>query len=188
MTQKEFLYQLELALRSHGVGKVSDILADYQEHFEAGLSKGKSENEIAEKLGNPVTIAKAYETEKLIEQVKNPDNGFQPHVALKVIGRLLILAPFNFLVLVIPGAVIFGLLTAGWSVAAALMAVGVSLPAAFFKVAGLGIWPLIALGSTGLGLLGMAFIVGLIMYAVTRVIFVAVINYLHWNLKFVLEK
>jgi uncharacterized membrane protein len=56
----EFIAALDRAL--HGLGKEErdDILADYREHFEIGLSQGKSESQIMRELGDPDSIAKLY--------------------------------------------------------------------------------------------------------------------------------
>ncbi len=39
---------------------VRDIVADYEEHFDVGKSKGKSEEEIAEELGSPRIVADEF--------------------------------------------------------------------------------------------------------------------------------
>jgi uncharacterized membrane protein len=56
----EFLTALDRAL--HGLGKEErdDILADYREHFEIGISQGKTESQIMRELGDPDSIAKLY--------------------------------------------------------------------------------------------------------------------------------
>jgi uncharacterized membrane protein len=48
----EFLDKLSGALGSMSAAQKKEILADYREHFEAGLADGKSEAEIARALGD----------------------------------------------------------------------------------------------------------------------------------------
>jgi uncharacterized membrane protein len=189
MNKQDFLNTLKQALEKHGVSDVSDILSDYREHFVHGLQKGHTEEQIAEKLGNPEVIAKAYGTETLIVKVKSEDR-FEVRTALQVIGRLLVIAPFNFIVLFIPGVVIFTFLVTGWALAAAmggaaLAVIGVAVRSGILA---LSFWSSIAVGSTSLGVLGLGVLAGLIMFIVTKYILLGLINYLQWNLKFVFEK
>ncbi len=190
MTQAEFLKSLRQELERSQVQNISDILADYEEHFQHGLSKKKSEEEIALGLGFPSTIAKAYKTESLINEINHPDNGFQLGLALNIVTRLLVIAPFNFIVLFIPGIIIFSLMTAGWSVAVAFLFSGIGILSFVPSVAGLSesIWSIVAAVTTSLGLLGMACVTGMLMFLVSKYILLALINYLQWNLKFITQK
>jgi uncharacterized membrane protein len=190
MKQIEFLNALKEALTKHGVQNVNNILSDYQEHFVHGLQNGQSEEEISSKLGNPVALAKAYETEALIAKVKNPNSNFQWETAFRVIGRLIVLAPFNVLVLFIPGILIFVFLVAGWSVAVALVSVAFAIAASTVKIGfgGFTMWLFLALGAGSLAALGLAIVFALLMFLITKQIILALISYLQWNLKFALEK
>ena len=60
MNQNEFLSRLRQELYGLPKEEIHDIIQDYKEHFQVGLSKGKSEEEIARELGNPRTIAKDF--------------------------------------------------------------------------------------------------------------------------------
>ncbi len=139
MTQQEFLKSLKEELERHRVQNIQDVLADYEEHFRHGLNKRKTEEEISQGLGFPATIAKAYQTENMINEIKNPQKGFQLSLAINVIGRLLLIAPFNFFVLFIPGVVIFALMVAGWTVALALGSVSIAILAVLPTVGALAI-------------------------------------------------
>lgn len=190
MKQQEFLLSLEKALTEYRVQNVSDVLNDYREHFVHGLQNGKTEDEISEKLGPPNTIAKAYETEAMIAKVKSPETRFQLDTALRVIGRLIVLAPFNLIVLFIPGILVFSFLFAGWSVAAAIGSASLGLMAFGLKMGlfAFSFWASLALGSASLTLLGMGIFTGLLMFAMTKYVILGLIGYLQWNLKFVMEK
>jgi uncharacterized membrane protein len=190
MTQQEFLNSLQQALEKYGVDKVSDILGDYREHFTHGLSIGKTEEEIAAKLGNPLNIAKAYETDSLIAKVRDPDSNFQWETAFRVIGRLILLAPFNLVVIFIPGAIVFSFVVAGWSVATGLTAACFGIFAVAGKVGLLGFssWTSIAVGSASMAVLGAGVLFAIVMFLLTKWILLALISYLQWNLKFVMEK
>jgi uncharacterized membrane protein len=190
MTKQEFLKNLREELERHKVQNVTDILADYEEHFDHGLSKRKSEEDIARGLGFPSTIAKAYKTEHMINEIKDPEKGFQLGLALSVIGRLIVIAPFNFIVLFIPGIVIFAILAAGWSIALALASTAL---AAFTFIPAITelsatAWAWIATICTSFGLLGMALISGMLMFVISKYILLSLISYLQWNIKFVTQK
>jgi Predicted membrane protein len=190
MNKKEFLDKLKSELIKRKVAGLDEIMADYEEHFSHALSSGKSETEASEKLGNPVVIARAYETDTLIQNVKNPEKGFEFKLALSVIFRLLLLAPVNFLIILIPGVVAASLLVAGWATAIALGSVGFAILSFLPVVASLSLnfWTWIAGIFTSLGVVGLAVIGLLIMFQITKLSILALINYLRWNLRFVLDK
>jgi len=60
MNKNEFLHVLQKELSPLGPNAVSEILADFEEHFANGLARGKSEGEITSELGNPSEIAQQY--------------------------------------------------------------------------------------------------------------------------------
>lgn len=190
MTQNEYLKKLAEALKNNGINQVEEILADYQEHFAMGLRSGKTEWEISQKLGEPETIAKAYQTESLIREIKNPDTKFSFPAALNVLGRLIILAPFNFLVIFIPGMILFSLLVAGWTIAAAFLVCSIALVvwAISASLLSISFWISVALSSGSLSLLGFAALIGFVMFFLSKQFILASISYLQWNLKIILQK
>lgn len=64
MNKQEYLKELRKNLRGFSQEEIDDILYDYEEHFSIGLSTGKTEEEIAEELGNPRDIAEQYKKAK----------------------------------------------------------------------------------------------------------------------------
>lgn len=57
MTKKEYLKQLEKALKRNGVPDIDDIINEYSQHFDCKIAEGHSEEEIAAKLEAPSEIA-----------------------------------------------------------------------------------------------------------------------------------
>ena len=53
MNRDEFIGILRNELSGIPKEEIEDILYDYEEHFEIGIHKGKTEEEIAKELGNP---------------------------------------------------------------------------------------------------------------------------------------
>ena len=60
MTKQEFLQHLNVHLQPLPAAEREDILADFEEHFQAGAESGKTEEQICAELGNPYTCALQY--------------------------------------------------------------------------------------------------------------------------------
>ncbi|GGE80900.1 HAAS signaling domain-containing protein [Priestia taiwanensis] len=58
MNKEQFLARLEQRLGELPNRERQDILYDYQEHFQAGLEEGKTEQEVIVALGSPESIAR----------------------------------------------------------------------------------------------------------------------------------
>ena len=65
MTRQEYISALKNALRALPEPDITDIAQDFEEHFEIGLSQGKTEHEIAAELGDPTVVAGTYFEESL---------------------------------------------------------------------------------------------------------------------------
>lgn len=60
MTKNDFLNTLYRELLYLAAKERQEIMQDYEEHFEAGLEQGKTEEEICRSLGDPKEIAQTY--------------------------------------------------------------------------------------------------------------------------------
>ncbi|MEW8956652.1 MAG: DUF1700 domain-containing protein [Clostridium sp.] len=60
MNKEHFFFILKNNLKGFTDEEIQEILYDYEEHFTVGAAEGKSEEEIAKELGDPITIAKQY--------------------------------------------------------------------------------------------------------------------------------
>lgn len=78
MTKKEFLAELENALEGRlPADEVKEIIADYKEIFDCGLSDGKREEEISQEIASPAKIArKILDDEPLNTQGKRSGSSF----------------------------------------------------------------------------------------------------------------
>jgi uncharacterized membrane protein len=190
MTKNDFLSSLKQELEKNKLKNIQAILQDYEEHFKHGLANNKSEEEICQRLGNPETIAKAFETENMINEVKNPDQGFKLGLAISIIGRLFVVAPFNFFILFIPGMIVFSFVVAGWAASLSVGSIGI-IGLSFLPALGaisINPWAWIAGTSVAFSLLGLGVLAGLIMFIISKYILLALISYLQWNLKFIMQK
>ncbi len=76
----EYLQALSRALSRLDQSEREDILADLREHFEIGLSQGKTEKQIATELGDPNSIARLYtavSATATAEKTKKPGDAFR---------------------------------------------------------------------------------------------------------------
>ncbi len=60
MNKATFMNELRNSLSEYGVNDSREILLDFEQHFEDGKAAGETEDQVCEKLGNPVEIAKQY--------------------------------------------------------------------------------------------------------------------------------
>lgn len=110
MNKKDYLTKLKIALQGLPIEEVEDILSDYEEHFQIGISKGKSEEEIAHELGDPREVAagyrlnqRSYQTTERPGTTPSNDNGRK-----FIIGLLLVIV--NLIVLFGPAMALLGIL------------------------------------------------------------------------------
>lgn len=91
MTKNEFLQALYNHLSPLTPTERDEIIADFEEHFSAGLERGKSEEQICAELGNPYTCALQYlrtaqtqtppPPQNTARPAQNPMYGAQPQTA-----------------------------------------------------------------------------------------------------------
>ena len=67
MNKKDFMELLGESLSTYGVSDAREILLDFEQHFEDGIAAGETEEQVCEKLGDPIEIAKQYIPEADIE-------------------------------------------------------------------------------------------------------------------------
>lgn len=111
MTKDEFLNKLNEALRGLSLNERQDILQDYQEHFVIGLEEGKTEAEIAERLGSPNSIAKELLASYHIERV---EQSFTAGNIIRAIWAVIGLGFFNLIIVLGPFIAIVGVICTLW--------------------------------------------------------------------------
>jgi uncharacterized membrane protein len=89
-----FLATLRAGLRGAPPEAVDDVIADYASHFEVGAVKGRSEEEIAAALGDPLALADELRVEMRIDRWKAAPS---PSAAAKLIGAVLGLGAINLI-------------------------------------------------------------------------------------------
>lgn len=187
MNKQEFMSRLSNALQNLPDGEKGDILYDYEEHFRIAAEKGKTEEEAAESLGNPETIAKGYRANAAINKaesnksVKHITKAVFSVLGLGFINLVFVLGPY----LGICGA-LFGLFAASIGVTAAgIVGVIASIFAPLLPGIvnipfnqGAAIFLMV-----GLGCLGILMIIGCSYLA--KLLYIATIKYLKFNLSII---
>ncbi len=108
MNRANFIAQLRAGLSGLHQSDVNDIIADYESHFADGVAAGRSEDEVAEALGDPSRLARELRAEvgfKRWEQDRSAGNFVG--VVLALIGLATIDVMFLLPVLGVMLAVFF---------------------------------------------------------------------------------
>ena len=185
MNKNDYINKLRISLQGLPNSEIQDILSDYEEHFGIGISKGKSEEEISNELGDPKEVAEGYRstnrpTEKVNETsnhiTNTNDNSKKFLLALLLIG-------VNLVVLFAPIMAVFGIMVGffGMGIGFTLGGIGLilRLPFGFFMT---NAYPHI-LTSLGMGIgLGALGILTLILAVfITKQLIKLAIKYVKWN-------
>lgn len=109
MNRDEYLKELTRLLFKLPKEEKEDILSDYREHFTIGIEKGRNEEEIAEALGDPKTVAKQINAEYMVRRAENKQSArsiFEAALAAAGLGI------FNLIFVAVPALLIVaGILT-----------------------------------------------------------------------------
>lgn len=124
MSRNEFLNILERSLGGMSQMEKNDILYDYKEHFNAGLSEGKTEEEICSALGDPAAIAKQYRVEYIVKRAD--ENRTAGNIA-RAIFAALSLGFFNLIFIIPILAALIGVLVGLYAAAIGIGLSGVAL-------------------------------------------------------------
>lgn len=116
----EFLEKLSHALGRMSAAQKQEILADYREHFEAGIAAGKTEAEIAAALGDPKQLGRMFKADRAVENAQHSAG------VLSVLNMLGAIARYQLL----GGLIMFCLYAAAVCTLLALFATAVSVIAA----------------------------------------------------------
>lgn len=187
MNKVEFLKELSRSLENIPEDEKNDILFDYEEHFTMGLEAGRTEEEIAESLGDPNTLSKQISVNYMIDKAEEKStagNIFRAvfaSVGLGFFNLVFVLGPFLGLV---------GVLIGIWATSIALTFSGVALfIGTFFKpllpyIINIPFSSLVSIFlSIGITSLGALTVIG--SYYLTMSFYMLTVKYLKMNLKII---
>lgn len=187
MNRVEFMETLRDELRGFPENEIADILYDYEEHFEIGISKGKTEEEIAKELGNPRNIAKSYRVSSRINAAEaNPStkNLFKAILAAVPLGffnLVFVLGPFIGIVGLLAGVYAIGL---SFSVTGIGLFFGTFLEPFFSGYINVGPYPIVSI-SFGIGFAALGILILIGCFYLTKYLYNVIIRYLRWNIKII---
>lgn len=87
MNKTEFLQELYNHLLPLPAAERSEIIADFEDHFQAGLERGKTEEQICAELGNPYTCALQFLRTSDTQQTAPPPQYQTPTPAAPPYGK-----------------------------------------------------------------------------------------------------
>jgi uncharacterized membrane protein len=96
MTRHDFIARLRQGLVGLPVQAQSDVLGDYETHFNEGVAAGRSEAEVAAALGDPDRLARELRTEVGVQRWQAQRN---PEAAAAAVFAVLGLGAIDILVL-----------------------------------------------------------------------------------------
>lgn len=189
MNRNEFLDKLEKNLRGLPKADIEDTLFDYSEHFTIGFSKGRSEEEIAKSLGDPITLAKQIKATNFIQSaqdkssVRNITKAGIACIGLGVVN-IIFIVPLIALVLAVVGV----LIASGVVVVASLIALIASafsqdLYSSLHMMGNRSVNIFLSLGTLCFGIL-----LSIATCWILDLFYKYILKYLKWNLKAIIGK
>ena len=121
MTRSDFLDRLRRGLSGMAPHELDEIVADYRSHFDEATAAGRSEEEVAQALGNPERLACELKVEAGLRRWETQRTPAALAAAIAALGGMLALDVFILLPLLcvlgvaafVIGAVLFVLALAG---------------------------------------------------------------------------
>ena len=193
MNRERFLLELKRSLGRMEESEKREILSDYEEHFRMGLSEGKSEEQIADLLGNPRILGKSYAIDSLLEEPKE-GGGVTAASVLRAVFASISLTFFNVIVVLGPFLGLVGVMIGLWATAVALPLSGIAIVLApvaalivpsFFSLSTMSPAFLVFAG-IGTAAVGVLAVIG--MWKLSRLFVLVVAAYVKFNLRIVTRK
>lgn len=187
MNKKEFLDSLSRYLRAVPREDEQDIINDFEEHFRMGAEAGRSEEELAESLGDPKQLANQFRANIMVAQAERETTAAN---ITRAVFASLGLGFFNLIFVLGPFLVVFAALIALFIIAVGIAAGGITVLLAtifsplFPEVFDTLINPAVGIfGSIGIICFGVLFFIGNIY--LTRGFFRLFVRYIKFNVRLI---
>ncbi|PHK50311.1 HAAS signaling domain-containing protein [Staphylococcus edaphicus] len=177
MRRTEYLKQLNKHLKHLDDTERQDIINEYDTHFYSGLEEGKTEEQIADELGNPRQLAKELNATAAIEKAEMSNKfGDVGHAVLAVMGLSLL----NFFVILIPFIILLSIVISMivTTLSLILSPIGIIIKGA---VEGFQSVLLLDIFVTGT-MFGFGLILFVMTYLITKGFYLLCVKYLKWNI------
>lgn len=187
MNRKEYLDRLRICLQGLPMDEIEDILSDYEEHFDIGVSKGKSEEEISKELGDPREVANNYRTTYKPNYNRNSYNTSTSNDNTRKLLITLLLIAFNLIVVFAPFMTLVGLLIGLYGVSFSLVIGGIVIlfgfPITIFTP--IPTPHILTSISFGIGLLALGALAIILSIYLTKEFYKLVVKYVQWNVEII---
>ncbi len=187
MNRKEYLDRLRICLQGLPMDEIQDILSDYEEHFDIGVSKGKSEEEISKELGDPKEVANNYGT---TYKPNYNTNNYNTNASNDNTRKLLIslaLIFFNIIFVFAPIMTLVGLLIASYAIALSFIVGGFAMlfgfPITIFTP--LPTPHILTSISFGIGFLALGALGVILSIYLTKGFYKLMVKYIQWNVEII---
>ncbi|WP_313757550.1 HAAS signaling domain-containing protein [Tissierella sp.] len=185
MSRKEYLDRLKTYLQGLPIDEIQDILTDYEEHFDIGISKGKSEEEISRELGDPKEIANNYRTtyKPSYNRINYNTNCCNDNTKRLLITLLLI--GFNIMVVLAPFMTLLALLIGSYGISLSFILGGIAIlfgfPISIFTP--IPSPHILTSISFGMGFLALGALGIILSIYLTKEFYKLVVKYIQWNVE-----
>ncbi len=193
MNREKFLSELKAALGRMSEEERREVVYDYEEHFRMGTADGKTEEQIAQSLGNPRVIGRSYAIDALLEEPKG-GGGVTATSVLRAVFASISLTFFNVIFILGPFLGLVGVLIGLWATAVALAASGVGVILSPIAVLIVPRWvTLDGMGPVffvfaGIGVAGLGMLSGIGMWKLTQLFVRGTAAYLRFNARIVTRR
>jgi uncharacterized membrane protein len=186
VNKKEFFKELKSRLKNLSKEDREEILEDYEEHFNIGLKKGRTEAKLIKSLGSPKAIAKQESANLLIKKAEEKAS------FSNVTRAILAIIGLGFFNLVFVSGIFFGLigvLIGVYAITISFVVTGIflifaPLIPAFTNLLAFGITSLATIFA-GIGCLCIGLLMLMGSYYTSKGFFSLVIKYLKLNIKII---
>lgn len=123
MNKKDFMYKLSLYLGGIPGEDRQDVISDFEEHFKEGLAEGRTEEEIADSLGDPKSLANQFKASILVSEAEKTTSAVN---IIRAVFATLGLGFFNLVFILGPFIAIAAVPIALFASAIAITAAGIT--------------------------------------------------------------
>ncbi len=190
MDKKDFTYKLSSYLSGIPEEDRQDVIGDFEEHFKEGMAEGRTEEEIAESLGDPKSLANQLKASILINKAEKTTSAAN---ITRAVFATLGLGFFNLVFVLGPFAAIAAVLIALFACAIAFTASGIAMFFAsifgplFPQYLVVGLNPAVTIfASIGVACFGILFFIGDIYLA--KILYRLFVRYIKFNLRIITGK
>ena len=190
MNKKDFMRRLSSYLGGIPGEDREDVISDFEEHFEAGLAEGRTEEDIVDSLGDPKALANQLKASILINQAEKTTSAVN---ITRAVFASLGIGFFNLVFILGPFIAIVAVLISLFATAIGITASGItvffaSIFGPFFpQYYAVLINPAVAIfSSIGLTCFGILFFIGDIYLA--KLLYRLFVRYIKFNLRIITGK